>query len=138
MGCSDRQTGAAGREYGLRMARNIARSMGLEMVRRGPNEVRWRDGLAVIKSCRPGTSSFGVTAAMLARLDAILAALEDEEGEVQVWELSAAKFRSAMYDSRSAAAAGGRVKMVPKAYALREGHPVARFSRLELATAATA
>ncbi|WP_430419351.1 hypothetical protein [Phenylobacterium sp.] len=72
---------------------------------------------------------------MLARLDTILAAFEDDRGEVQVWELPARKFREAMYDSRSAASAGGRVKMVPKAYALREGRSVARFTRLEVEAA---
>lgn len=134
----DRETGAAGRDYGLRLARGVARCMGLEMLRKGSNEVRWRDGLAVIKSCRPGTSSFGVTAAMLQRLDAILAAFEDDDGEVQVWALPAEKFRSAMYDSRSLASAGGRVKMVARSFAMREGQPVARFSRLELEAAARA
>lgn len=112
--------------------------MGLKLVRAGSNEVVWNDRPAVIKSCRPGTSSFGVTATMLARLDAILAAFEDDRGQVQVWELSAAKFREAMYDSRSLASAGGRVKMVPKAYALREGRPVARFSRLDIEAASRA
>ncbi len=63
---------------------------------------------------------------------------EDEGGEVQVWELPAAKFRAAMYDSRSTAASGGRAKMVAKGYALREGRPIARFTRLELATGAPA
>jgi hypothetical protein len=131
----DRETGAAGREYGLKMARGIAKCMGVSMHRAGSNEVRWQDGLAVIKSCRPATSSFGVTASMLSRLDTILAAFEDDHGEVQVWALSAAKFRAAMYDSRSAASAGGRVKMVARSYALREGRPVARFSRVELEAA---
>lgn len=134
----DSKTGAAGREYGLKMARAIARCMDLQMQRPGSNEVRWRDGLAVIKSCRPDTSSFGVTSTMLPRLDAILAAFEDDHGEVQVWALPAEKFRSAMYDSRSLASAGSRVKMVKRSFAMREGQPVARFSRLELEAASRA
>lgn len=120
------------------MARGVARCMGIEILRAGSNEVRWRDGLAVIKSCRSGTSSFGVTASMLLRLDTILAAFEDDHGEVQVWTLPAEKFRSAMYDSRSRASVGGRVKMVARSFAMREGQPVARFSRLELEAASRA
>lgn len=132
----DRTTGAAGRDYGLRTAKGVARLLGLELARPGSNEVEWRGRRAVIKSCRPGTSSFGVTRAMLPRLASILVALEDEHGAVQVWDLPTAAFRAVMYDSRSHAAAGGRVKMVARSYVLQEGRPVARFERAQVEAAA--
>ena len=72
---------------------------------------------------------------MLPRLDCILAAFEDGQGQVQVYELDAPKFRAAMYDSRSAGAAG-KVKLVTKAYALSEGKLRARFSMAEVDKAA--
>ena len=72
---------------------------------------------------------------MLLRLEVILAAFEDDHGQMQVFELDAAKFRAAMYDSRSAAAVGGRVKMVSRAYAKAQGRPVARYARDQVATA---
>lgn len=134
----DRTTGAAGRDYGLRTARGIARLLGLHLTRPGSNEVEWRGRRAVIKSCGPGTSSFGVTRAMLPRLESILVVLEDERGAAQVWELPVSEFRAAMYDSRSLAATGGRVKMVARSYVLQEGRPVARFERAQVEAAALA
>ena len=73
---------------------------------------------------------------MLPRLDVILAALEDERGEVQVWELAASKFRVSMYDSRSASAIGGKVKLVRRSYAEREGRLVRRFKVSDVESAA--
>ncbi|KSB88090.1 hypothetical protein AS593_23775 [Caulobacter vibrioides] len=116
------------------MAKAVAQVMGLTLLRPGSNEVRWRDGLAVIKSCGPGTSSFGVTVKMLPRIDAILAAFEAETGRVEVFELPTAAFRAAMYDSRSSGAAG-RVKMVSRTFAKTRGVSIAHFSRDELEAA---
>lgn len=134
----DRNSGAGGRNYGFRMARAVAHCMGLDLRRAGSNEVRWREGAAVIKSCGPGTPAFGVTASMLPRLDTILAAFEDDRGDVQVYELSTEKFRVAMYDSRSTGAVGGRVKMISKSSAMRDGRLIARLSQPELSAAADA
>lgn len=125
----DRESGAAGRDYGLRMARGLAKLMGAERLSQTSNEVRWNGKRAVIKSCSPANDSFGVTAAMPPRLDVILAGFEDDQGEVQVWELDARKFETAMRDSRSSGAIGGRVKLVRKRFALTEGRPVARFPK---------
>ena len=73
---------------------------------------------------------------MLPRLEVILAAFEDDHEQMQVFELDAAKFREAMYDSRSAAAVGGRVKMVSRAYAQAQGRPVARYASRQVIAAA--
>lgn len=132
----DQASGAAGNEYGRRTGRGIAKLMGLRMLAPGSNEVAWENGRAVIKACRPRTATFGVTASMLPRLETILAALEDDQGQVQVWALPAAKFSAAMRDSRSNSAVGGRVKLAPKTIAAAEGRPVARFTRLEIEMAA--
>jgi hypothetical protein len=132
----DRESGAKGRAYGLRSAKGVAKLMGLTRPNNASNEVFWEGQRAVIKSCRPATSSFGVTASMLPRLDTILAALEDDRGQVQVWALPAADFGKAMYDSRSSAAVGGRVKLVKRSLAMERGRPVARFTRAEIDSAA--
>ena len=132
----NRESGAAGAEYGHRMAQALTKLLVAEKIASGSNEVVWQGRRAVIKSCRPRTSSFGVTATMLPRLDSVLAALEDDDGIVQVWELDAGKFRQAMRDSLSVSAAGGKVKLVSRAYALAEGRLRAKFTKQQIDEAA--
>lgn len=117
------------------MGRALAKLLGADRISQASNEVVWQGKRAVIKSCRPGTSSFGVTSTMLPRLQSILAGFEDERGEVQVWELDAGKFKAAMYDSRSASAVGGKVKLVTRSYARTEGRAVGRFTKAEIQAA---
>lgn len=97
----DRETGAAGNAYGHRMGKAIASLLQLEKLSDRSNEVKWRDGLAVIKCCGPHTTSFGLTGKMLDRIDAILVACEDHSGNIEIIELSVDWFRQSMIDSRS-------------------------------------
>lgn len=131
----DQETGAAGRAYGLRMGNALAKLLGAAKLSPTSNEVRWNGKTAVIKACRPKTSSFGVTAAMLQRLDSVLVALEDERGNIQVHDLPAESFRSSMCDSRSSGSEGGRVKMVSRRTAVAEGKLVARFAIVDVVAA---
>lgn len=117
----NRETGAAGNAYGHRMGKAIAALLQLEKLSDRSNEVKWRGGLAVIKSCRPRTTSFGVTKEMLDRIDAIPVACEDGSGNVEIIELAADRFRLSMVDSRSASATGGRVKQVRRSLARQNG-----------------
>lgn len=126
----DRASGAAGRDFGLMMGRGLARLLGARLLRANANEVRWKDRVAVIKSCAPGTDQIGVTVTMLSRLEVILAGFQDESDHVDVFELDADKFRAAMYDSRSAA--GANLQMVRRRYAEAEGRQIARFSMTDV------
>lgn len=117
----DRETGAAGNAYGHRMGTAVAALLQLQKLSDRSNEVKWRDGLAVIKCCGPRTTSFGVTRKMLDRIDAILVAWEDDGGNVEIIELAVDRFRQGMTDSRSSSAVGGRVKQVRRSFARRNG-----------------
>jgi len=103
------------------MGTAIAALLKLEKLSERSNEVKWRDGLAVIKCCGPRTNSFGVTSKMLQRIDAVLVACEDENGDIEILELPVDRFRSHMVDSRSTGAIGGRVKQVRRSVARRDG-----------------
>lgn len=85
----DRESGAAGRAYGLRMGRVLAALMGAEKLSEHSNEVIWNGRRAALKACAPRNDTFGVTAVMLARLDDIMAGFENEKGDVEVWRMSA-------------------------------------------------
>lgn len=128
----DRETGAAGNAYGHRMGKAIATLMQLDRLSDRSNEVRWRDGTAVIKCCGPRTTSFGLTRKMLDRIDAILVACEDNRGNVEIIELSVDRFRQSMIDSCSSSAAGGRVKQVRRSLAYQNGSRLCVLKASEL------
>lgn len=128
----DRETGAAGNAYGHCMGRAVAALLQLEKLSGRSNEVKWRDGLAVIKCCGPHTTSFGLTKKMLDRIDAILVACEDDSGNVEIIELSVDRFRQSMIDSRSSSAAGGRVKQVRRSLARQNGSRLCVLQASEL------
>lgn len=103
------------------MGKAIAALLRLEKVSDRSNEVRWREGFAVIKCCGPRTTSFAITAKMLGRIDAVLVGCEDDSGNVEIFELAADHFRQNMIGSRSSSAVGGRVKQVRRSVARRNG-----------------
>ena len=127
----DRASGAEAAAYGREMGRALAHLLGAKLVARGSNEVVWQERRAVIKSCRLANTSFGITAAMLRRLEVALVAIEGNGGSYDVYELPIERFRRGMRDSLSGAA-DGRVKLLPRAEAERHGRAVASFSRAEI------
>lgn len=131
----DRASGAAGREYGLKMGRAMASLLGAQRVSPTSNEILLDGRRGVIKACAPANDSFGVTAKMLERLQDIYGALEDDTGAVDVWRLTPDQFRSCMRDSPSAASRGGDAKLIRKRMAVERGHFVRRFSAAEIAVA---
>lgn len=109
----DRESGAAGNDFGHKTAPKIAAALGATMIGRGSNEATWRTQRVVIKCARPATKSVGVTHTMLDRLDAILAAFQRTDGQFDVCEMSPTVFRREMRPSRSTGAAG-RVGVVTR------------------------
>lgn len=90
--------------------------------------------MAVIKSCGPRTTSFGVTKEMLDRIDAVLVACEDSSGNVEIIEFAVDRFRQSMIDSRSWSAAGGRVKKICRSLAQQDGSRLCVLKEIELPT----
>jgi hypothetical protein len=129
----DRESGAAGRTYGLNMGRRIAELLGAVKVRANSNEVTWASRRAVIKAAKPKNDSIGVTAAMLPRLDDIYGAFEDENGNVDLWKIAPALFERLSRDSPSARNRGTDTRLVRKRDILEQGTLVRRFSKGELA-----
>jgi hypothetical protein len=129
----DRASGAAGREYGLRMGRKLAALLDARPVSAHSNEVVLSNGRrAVIKACSPTNDSFGVTAKMLPRLDEILVAVESDRGDVEIWRLSPDKFRVAMRESPSAASRGADTKLARKRFAITNGVAAGSFTKAQL------
>ena len=129
-----RESGAAAAAYGRAMGRALACLLGARLVRNGSNEVEWDGRRGVIKSCRLANTSFGITAAMLYRLDVALVAIEDRLGAYDIYELGIGRFRERMRDSRSGPA-DGRVQLLSRVEAERHGRRIGRFTALEIAEA---
>src|SRR5436309_86650 len=108
----NRSTGAAGNEFGRETAKKLADALGATLTKPGSNEARWAGKLVALKSAAASTNSIGVTYLMLNRVDAIIAALQREDGDFDLYSLSAAAFRSAMKPTRSKGASAGRVGIV--------------------------
>lgn len=127
----DAETGAAGRDFGFRMAAYVINSMKLRRMSGVSNEVAWMGQRAVLKSCGRKTSWYGVTVGTLERIDVILAAFI-MAGRTEVWVLTVDDFKIGMRDSRSKSA-NGKVKQVSRGYTRRRGIKVAELQILTLA-----
>jgi hypothetical protein len=109
----DRQSGAAGNQFGHTIAPKIAAAIGATMLGPGTNEATWDARRIVIKCAGPQTSAVGVTHTMLARLDSVVAAFQRPQGEFEIFEMRPDVFASQMRGSRSSGSAG-RVGLVSR------------------------
>lgn len=110
----DRDTGAAGNEYGRETARKIATKIGATELQGSSNECVLDGERIVIKCARLGTPSIGVTYRMLDHLDGILGAFELADGTYDLFVLEPAVVRENMSATRSKGASAGKVGMVAK------------------------
>lgn len=114
------------------MAEQIIAILQLDRVSGSTNEVVWKDGRAVVKCCGPRTGSIGVTATMLNRLNAVLAALQQRNGDVEIIELSIADFKANMSESRSTGHDVGKVKKVSRSCIRNLGKGVCTITAAEI------
>jgi hypothetical protein len=133
----DQESGAAAAKRGHLRAAGIARLLGAVKPKAGSNAVLWNGERAVIKSCRPGTSSIGITPGMEPELDSVLAAIEDKFGDVQIVRVAIADFRRVMYDGVARPGAEP-LKMMRRAEIERLGRPVQRLKLSQIETAGSA
>jgi hypothetical protein len=97
----NKDTGAAGNDFGRDNAPRIAEAIGANLTRPGSNEATWNGVRAVIKSAGKRTPSVGVTYSMLDTLQIIIAAFEQKPGVFEVYTLPADRFAYFAVDSRT-------------------------------------
>jgi hypothetical protein len=120
----DRETGAAGNEFGHQNAPKIAEALGAKLTRPGSNEAAWNGKRAVIKSAGKQTSSVGVTYSMLKHLDIVIAAFQQSTGVFDVYMLPAVRFSALAVPSRSS----DKVGIVTRAAFVAEGASIAAIN----------
>lgn len=117
----DRESGARANEYGRKTAKKIGTKIGAESISKISNEFVLDDRKITIRCARHTTNDIGVTYKMLQRIDAVLAALEQENGEYELYEISPKKFEQNMRETRSRGAAAGKVGLVRKSLFVNDG-----------------
>ena len=122
----DRESGAAGNEFGRTTAPRIAKAIGARDVGSTGNEFQLDAKLVAIKCARPKTSSVGVTYKMLDRVESILGAFMGDDGVFDVYEISSDDFKAHMRPSRSQGASAGKVALVARNTFFKRGKRVAR------------
>ena len=97
-----RESGNRARSFGYRMAEQVANILGAILTNPGrSNEAMWNNRRILIKSAHHGVPEIGATVATLGRVDAIIAALQDQDGDYTLYELVPGWFQSVMKPSRS-------------------------------------
>lgn len=117
----DRRSGAEGNRFGRKNGKMLADELGATLVRRGSNEAVWNGRRVVFKSAAERTKTIGVTYKMLARLDDIVAALQQDGGRFALFSLPATRFRAVMVNTASRGASKDRVGMVWRTVFEQEG-----------------
>lgn len=123
----NQSSGADGNLFGRENARRLAAAIRATVSSKTSNEARFEGRLTVLKSARKRTSSVGVTYRMLARLDSVIAAFQEEDGRWSVFELDAAVFGREERPTRSQGPSEGRVGIVAKSIFLRYGRSLGTF-----------
>jgi len=111
----DRVSGAAASRFGRECGEKIIAAIGAKKVKAGSNECIL-DGRRVSLHCaHKSTDSVGVTKLCLQRLEAVLAALEQEDGAFHVLQLPADQYAKHSRPTRSRGPSAGRVVLVRRA-----------------------
>jgi hypothetical protein len=95
----DRNTGAAGNDYGRDCGEMIANLLGAKKIRTGrsSNECLLNGKRVIIKCARSKRpQQVGVYAQMFDRLDAVIGAFENPDGSYHVYEMPLDKFKDRM------------------------------------------
>lgn len=117
----DRETGARANRYGRETAKKVAERIGANSVSKTSNEFELQGRRTTIRCARCSNSNPGASYKMLERVDAVFAALEQENGEYRLYEISPSVFKENMRDTRSKGPAAGRVGLLRRSAFVNEG-----------------
>ena len=117
----DRSSGAAANAYGRETARKIAIAIGAISLSDKSNEFKLGDRQITIRCAKRNTTKLGAPYQVIARADAVIAALEQHNGEYKLYELDAAIFKQNMAPTQSKGSSAGRVGLVNRSLFLKRG-----------------
>ncbi|MFA5143298.1 MAG: hypothetical protein WC522_03905 [Candidatus Omnitrophota bacterium] len=117
----DRISGADADRYGSETARLIAKAIGAISISETSNEFELDNSKITIRCARKNTQNLGAPYKLLERVSAVIAALEQENGDYKLYEITPAKFKEKMRPTGSTGPSAGRVGLVSKSLFINEG-----------------
>lgn len=120
-GGQSKKSGARANAWGRETADKIAEDLGAKKINPNANEYRLDDEAVTIRCARSTTNTVGVTYKMLDRIDRVIAALEGDTGEFDLYSITPAQYSDEMKATRSKGPSSGRVGMVRTAYFRNHG-----------------
>ena len=96
-----KDSGSEANKFGRANAVKVSNFLETSLISKISNEIEFEGDLYVIKSTRRGNNSIGVTKTMLERLNGIIGAFENENGEYELHKLKLEDFFGSKNDSRS-------------------------------------
>lgn len=107
-----RESGAKANAWGRETADKLAEQLGAKKINPNANEYQLDDQKVTIRCARSTTNTVGVTYKMLERIDTVIAALENDEGQFDLYSLAPSHYSEEMRGTRSTGPSAGRVGMV--------------------------
>jgi len=117
----DRESGERADKYGRETAKKIAERISATSISETSNEFLHKNRKITIRCARNKTHDIGVSYKMLERIDAVIAALEQDNEEYKLYEISPQSFKQHMRETKSKGASAGKVGLVRKNVFMNEG-----------------
>ena len=117
----DRESGKRANEYGRKTAKRIAKEIGAICISKTSNEFRLKNRKITIRCAHYRTNDVGMSYKMLERIDAVIAAFEQKNGQYKLYEISPQSFKQNMRETKSKGPAAGTVRLVRKSFFTNEG-----------------
>jgi len=117
----DKVSGADANTYGRETSRKIAIAIGAISISEASNEFELNNRRITIRCAKKRTMNLGAPYQLLERVNAVVVALEQENGDYKLYEISPAKFKENMKPTRSTGPSAGRVGLVRKSLFINEG-----------------
>lgn len=117
----DRISGADANAYGRKTARKIAIEIGAISVSKTSNEFELDNRKITIRCARKNNKQFGVPYRVLKRVNAVIGAIEQKNGDYKLYEISPDRFKEKMRPTRSTGPSFGRVGLVRRTVFIKEG-----------------
>ena len=110
----DRESGVRADKYGRETAKRIAEIISATSISKTSNEFLHKNIKITIRCAHNKTNDIGVSYKMLDRIDAVIAALEQDNEEYKLYEISPQSFKQNMRETKSKGASAGKVGLVRK------------------------
>lgn len=120
-GGQSKKSGARANAWGRETADKIAKTLGAKKINPNANEYKLNDQAVTIRCARSTTNTVGVTYKMLDRISSVIAALENDAGQFDLYAITPEMYSKEMRATRSKGPSSGRVGMVRTVYFRNHG-----------------